>query len=63
MRKKNQISDCEYQERHKTLLKGSFNMQLKPLRSLNTATMKRRALKRQAAGNSGFAKPDTVTSR
>jgi hypothetical protein len=53
MKKKDRISEREYQGRLKNLLKSAFNTQLQPLRSLNTATKKRRALKKKAAKNSG----------
>jgi hypothetical protein len=53
--KKDRISEREYQGRVETLLKSAFNTQLQPLRSLKTATKKRRALKKMVAKNSGFA--------
>ena len=62
MKKKDRISEREYQGRLKSLLKSAFNTQLQPLRSLKTATKKRRALKRRAAKNSGFEKSSTMTS-
>ena len=43
------------------LLKGAFNTQLQPLRSLNTATKKRRAAKRQSAAQSDLTKSSTTT--
>jgi hypothetical protein len=49
-----------YQGRLKSLLKGAFNTQLQPLRSLETATKKRRALKKKAAKNSGLTKSSTT---
>jgi hypothetical protein len=49
MKQKDQISEREYQDRLKGLLKSAFNTQLQPLRSLRTATKKRRALKKKAA--------------
>jgi hypothetical protein len=49
VKKKDQISEREYQDRLKGLLQGVFNTQLQPLRSLRTATKKRRALKKKAA--------------
>jgi len=55
MQKKDPISEREYQGRL-DLLRRTFNTQLQPLRSLKTATKKRRALKKQAAENSGIAK-------
>ena len=38
MKKKDLISDREYQGRLESLLKSAFNTQLQPLRSLETAT-------------------------
>jgi hypothetical protein len=62
MKKKDRISEREYQGRLKRLLKIAFNTQLQPLRSLNTATKKRRALKKKAAQNSRFAKSSATAS-
>jgi hypothetical protein len=62
MKKKNRTSQREYQDRLESLLKSAFNTQLLPLRSLETATKKRRALKKKAAKNSGFAKSSTTAS-
>jgi hypothetical protein len=61
MNKKNRLNECEYQGRLNSLLKGAFNTQLQPLRSLNTATKKRRAAKKQTASQSDFAKSGTTT--
>jgi hypothetical protein len=61
MNKKNQVNECEYQSRLNNLLKGAFNTELQPLRSLNTATKKRRAAKRQTAGQSDLTKSSTTT--
>jgi len=61
MKKKARISEREYQRRLEVLLKSTFNKQLQPLRSLETATKKRRALKK-AAKNSGFTKSSTTAS-
>ena len=47
MKTKDQISEREYQGRLESLLKSAFNTELQPLRSLETATKKRRALKRR----------------
>ncbi len=44
MKMKDQISEREYQGRLESLLKSAFNTELQPLRSLETATKKRRAL-------------------
>ena len=49
MKKKDRISEREYQGRLESLLKSAFNTQLQPLRTLETATKKRRALKKKAA--------------
>ena len=61
MDKKDRVSECEYETRLSNLLKGAFNTQLQPLRSLNTATKKRRAAKRQTAGHSDLTKSSTTT--
>ena len=63
MKQKIQISEREYQGRLKRLLKDAFNTELQPLRSLETVTKKRRALKKKEAGNSGFTRPGTTASR
>jgi hypothetical protein len=60
MKKKDRISEREYQGRLESLLKSAFNTQL--LRSLETATKKRRALKKKSAKNSGFTKSSTTAS-
>jgi hypothetical protein len=62
MKKQNRISQREYQDRLKSLLKSAFNTQLQPLRSLETATKKRRALKKNAAKDSGLTKSSTTVS-
>ena len=62
MKRKDRISEREYQGRLGTLLKSAFNTQLQPLRSLETATKKRRALKKMVAKNSGFTKSSTTAS-
>jgi hypothetical protein len=62
MKRKDRISEREYQGRLETLLKSAFNTQLQPLRSLKTATKKRRALKKMVARNSGFTKSSTTAS-
>jgi hypothetical protein len=49
MKQYDQISEREYQGRLKGLLQGAFNTQIKPLRSIRTATKKRRALKKKTA--------------
>jgi hypothetical protein len=62
MKKKDLISDREYQGRLESLLKSAFNTQLQPLRSLETATKKRRALKTKAAEISGLTRSSTTAS-
>jgi hypothetical protein len=62
MKMKDRISEREYQRRLEVLLKSTFNTQLQPLKSLETATKKRRALKRKAAKNSGFTRSSTTAS-
>jgi hypothetical protein len=62
MKKKDRIGEREYQGRLRSLLKSAFNTQLQLLRSLETATKKRRALKMRAAKNSGFTKSRTTAS-
>jgi len=62
MKKKARISEREYQRRREVLLKSTFNTQLQPLKSLETATKKRRALKRKAAEISGFTRSSTTVS-
>jgi hypothetical protein len=62
MKKKDRISEREYRGRLESLLKSAFNTQLQPLKSLETATKKRRALKRKAAEISGFTKSSTTAS-
>ena len=53
MKYKDRISEREYQDRLESLLKAA---QLQPLRSLETATKRRRALKKKAAKDSGLTK-------
>jgi len=62
MKKKDRVGEREYQSRLESLLKSAFNTQLQPLRSLETATKKRRAMKKKAAKNSGFTKSGTTAS-
>lgn len=62
MKQKTQLGEHEHQDRLKSLLKGAFNTDLKPLRSMETVTKKRRALKKKVARNSGFTKPGTTAS-
>ena len=62
MKRKDRISEREYRGRLETLLKSAFNTQLQPLRSLRTATKKRRALKKMVAKNSAFTKSSITAS-
>ena len=62
MKDKDRTNEREYHDRLESFLKSAFNTQLQPLRSLETATKKRRAQKK-AANNSGFTKSTTTTSR
>jgi hypothetical protein len=62
MKKKARISEREYQRRLEVLLKSTFNTQLQPLKSLETATKKRRALKWKAAEITGFTRSSTTAS-
>jgi hypothetical protein len=61
MKDKDRTSEREYQDRLESLLKNAFNTQLRPLKSLETATKKRRAQKK-AASNPGFTRSMTTTS-
>jgi hypothetical protein len=61
MMNKDRIGGREYQDRLDSLLKNGFNTKLQPLRLLETATKKRRAQKKKAAGDAGFAKPTKTT--
>ena len=56
MKMKDWNSERENQGRLKSLLKSAFNTEPQALRSLATATKKRRALKKKAAKNSAFTK-------
>jgi hypothetical protein len=47
MKKKDRISEREYQGRLESLLKSAFNMQLQPLRSLETATKKAKSAEKE----------------
>ena len=62
MKKNDRINERECQGRLESLLKSAFNTQLQRLRSLETATKRRRALKKKAAKNSGFTKSSTTAS-
>ena len=61
MKYKGRMSEREYQDRLETLLKTVLNTNLQPLRSLETATKKRRAQKKAATG-SGFTKSTKTNS-
>jgi hypothetical protein len=61
MKYKDQISERDYQDRLESLLKNTLNTNLQPLRSLETATKKRRAQKK-AATDSGGTKSKKATS-
>ena len=61
MKYKDQISERDYQDRLESLLKNILNTNLQPLRSLETATKKRRAQKK-AATDSGVTKSKKATS-
>ena len=63
MKQKIQLGEREHQDRLKSLLKDAFNTELQPLRSMETVTKKRRALKKKEAGNAGFTKSGTTASR
>jgi hypothetical protein len=60
MKYKDRISERECQDRLESLLKSALNTNLLPLRSLETATKKRRAQKK--ATDSGFTKSTKTTS-
>jgi len=62
MKCKDRMSERECQDRLESLLKNTLNTNLQPLRSLETATKKRRAQKRKAATDSGFTKSAKRTS-
>jgi len=62
MKQKLQLNECEYRNRLKSLLKDAFNTELQPLKSLETVTKKRRALKKKEAKKSGLTKPGTTAS-
>jgi hypothetical protein len=61
MKDNDRTSEREYQDHLESLLKNAFNTQLRPLKSLETATKKRRAQKK-AATNPGFTRSMTTTS-
>jgi len=51
MKDKDRTSERQYQDRLERFLKNAFNTRLQPLRSLETATKKRRTQKKKAASN------------
>ena len=55
MKYKDRISEREYQDRLESLLKSVLNTNLQPLKSLETATKKRRAQKKKET-DSGLTK-------
>jgi hypothetical protein len=61
MKYKDRRSERECQDRLESLLKNALNTNLQPLRSLETATKKRRAQKK-AAADSGFMKSTKRTA-
>jgi len=62
MKQKIQLGEREYRGRLKSLLNNAFNAELQPLRSLETVTKKRRALKKRSARNPAFTKSSRTTS-
>jgi len=62
MKQKIQLGEREYRGRLKSLLNNAFNAELQPLRSLETVTKKRRALKKRNARNPAFTKSSRTTS-
>jgi hypothetical protein len=61
MKYKDRMSERECQDRLESLLKNTLNANLQPLRSLETATKKRRAQKK-AASDSGLMKSTKRTA-
>lgn len=61
MKYKDRIGEREYQDRLENFLKNALNTNLQPLRSLETATKKRRAQKKKVP-DSGFMKSTKMTS-
>ena len=61
MKYKDRISERACQDRLESLLKSALNTNLQPLRSLETATKKRRAQKKKAT-DSGFTESTKTTS-
>ena len=61
MKDKDRTSEREYQDRLESFLKNAFDTHLQPLRSLETATKKRRAQKKKAT-DSVFTESTKTTS-
>ena len=61
MKYKDRMSERECQDRLESLLKNALNTNLQPLRSLETATKKRRAQKKVAT-DAGFMKSTKRTA-
>ena len=61
MKYKDRINEREYQNRLESFLKSALNTNLQPLRSLETATKKRRAQKKKAT-DSVFTESTKTTS-
>ena len=62
MKRNVRVSECEYQGRLKDLLNNTFTTELQPLKSLQTVTMKRRALKKKAAKDSAVTRSGRAAS-
>jgi hypothetical protein len=62
MKYKDRIGERDYQGHLESLLKSTLNMNLQPLRSLETATKKRRAQKKKTVTDSGFTESTRRTS-
>jgi len=62
MKYKDRIGERDYQGHLESLLKSTLNMNLQPLRSLETATKKRRAQKKKTVTGSGFTESTRRTT-
>ena len=62
MKYKDRIDEREFQDRLESLQKSALNTNLQPLRSLETATKKRRAQKKKTVTDSGFTESTRRTS-
>jgi hypothetical protein len=62
MKYKDRVGEGECQDRLESLLKSALATNLPPLRSLETATKKRRAQKKKASTDSGLTKSTKTTS-